>query len=122
MEPTILFVITITNYSVIYSIIHLLLSSYIIDGIGLSASNKQPMWVLICSIVESPRELLNRRQKNLILSIWIGKEQPDIDLWLDQTFTQVAHLKSPGFLTRLGSQIMLKLCSDWRLSCFEQGS
>ncbi|CAF5132802.1 unnamed protein product [Rotaria magnacalcarata] len=109
MEPTILFVITITNYSVIYSIIHLLLSSYIIDGIGLSASNKQPMWVLICSIVESPRELLNRRQKNLILSIWIGKEQPDIDLWLDQTFTQVAHLKSPGKHTFKKEEISLFL-------------
>ncbi|CAM4791381.1 unnamed protein product [Rotaria magnacalcarata] len=90
------------NYPFISIILHL-------DGISLSASNKQSMWMLSCSIVELPPEVRNRRQNNLILSIWIGKEQPDIDLWLGQTLNQLAHLKSKGFSTRLGSQMMLKV-------------
>jgi hypothetical protein len=70
-----------------------------IDGISLSKSNKQPMWILSCSIVELPPVVRNHRQNNLILSIWIGKQQPDIELWLRQTFNQLTYLKSRGKYT-----------------------
>ena len=46
-----------------------------------------------CSIVELPPDVQNRRQNNIILSLWIAKEQPDINLWLDRCFSQLAHLK-----------------------------
>jgi hypothetical protein len=80
------------DYPFISIILHL-------DGISLSKSNKQPMWILSCSIVELPPVVRNHRQNNLILSIWIGKQQPDIELWLRQTFNQLTYLKSRGKYT-----------------------
>ncbi|CAF2221045.1 unnamed protein product [Rotaria magnacalcarata] len=65
-----------------------------LDGVSLSKSNKQPMWILSCSFVELPPIIRNRRQNNLILSIWVGKKQPYIELWLSETIKQLKNLKS----------------------------
>ncbi|CAF4479761.1 unnamed protein product, partial [Rotaria sp. Silwood2] len=74
------------NYPFISIILH-------VDGIGLSESNNQSLWILSCSIVELPPAVRTRRQNNLILSMWTAKEQPIIELWLNSCFHQLANLK-----------------------------
>ncbi|CAF1285763.1 unnamed protein product [Rotaria sordida] len=77
------------NYPFISIILH-------IDGINLSESSNQTLWVLSCSIIEVPPALRVRRQNNLILSMWTATEQPIIELWLDRCFKQLANLKLRG--------------------------
>ncbi|CAF1467343.1 unnamed protein product [Rotaria magnacalcarata] len=72
-----------------------------LDGVSLSKSNKQPMWILSCSFVELPPIIRNRRQNNLILSIWVGKKQPYIELWLSETIKQLKNLKSKDKATEI---------------------
>jgi hypothetical protein len=67
-----------------------------IDGISLSKSSNQPMWLLTCSINELPPPVRNQRRNNLVLSIWISKQQPTMDLWLNQTLRQLKRIKSTG--------------------------
>jgi hypothetical protein len=77
------------NYKIFRDSIHYPFISIILhlDGINL---------ILSCSIVELPPTVRTRRQNNIILSLWIGKEQPDIYLWLDRCFSQLTNLKAKG--------------------------
>ena len=77
------------NYPFISIIIHL-------DGISLGKSNKTCLWILSASIIELPPAIRNRRQNNIILSLWVGNEQPIIRLWLEQCFSQLTNLKRKG--------------------------
>ncbi len=77
------------NHPFISLIMHL-------DGIKLDKSNKHHLWILSCSIVELPPAVRSRRQNNIILSLWIAKEQPDIKLWLDRCISQLTTLKITG--------------------------
>ena len=67
-----------------------------LNGIGLSESTNQCLWILSSSIVELPPAIRTRRQNNLILSMWIANEQPNIELWLKQCFCQLMELKRKG--------------------------
>lgn len=87
-----------TNYknfrdSIHYPFISLILH---IDGINLDQSSKHHLWILSCSIVEVPPGIRTRRENNIILSLWIAKEQPKINLWLDRCFSQLKSLKITG--------------------------
>ena len=77
------------QYPFISVIIHL-------DGIGLGRSNSKHLWILSCSICELPPNIRNRRQNNIVLSLWISDRQPCIDLWLDRCLCQLANLKKKG--------------------------
>jgi hypothetical protein len=77
------------NYPFISIILHL-------DGISLGKSKKISLWIISCSIVELPPAVRNCRQNNIILSLWIGKEQPNVNLWLDRCFCQLADIKRKG--------------------------
>jgi hypothetical protein len=77
------------NYPFISIIIHL-------DGISLGKSQSKNLWVLSCSICELPPGIRNRRQNNIILSLWISERQPKINLWLDRCLCQLVSLKQKG--------------------------
>lgn len=49
-----------------------------LDGISLGKSNKLTLWLLSCSILELPPHLRNQRKNMIVLSIWIGVQQPII--------------------------------------------
>ncbi len=70
------------NYRILCDSMHYPFISIIIhlDGIGLGKTNKEHLWIFSCSICELPPAVRNRRQNNIILSLWISKEQPDINL------------------------------------------
>ncbi|CAF2098507.1 unnamed protein product [Rotaria magnacalcarata] len=80
-----------------------------VDGIGLSNNNKESLWLLSCSIIELPPAIRIRRQNNLVLSMWISNEQPNIYLWLTQCIQQLSNLKEKGFPLRQGGRIKLKV-------------
>lgn len=67
-----------------------------LDGISLSKSTAQSLWILSCSIVELPPAIRTQRQNNLILSMWIANEQPNIELWLNNCFYQLVDVKRKG--------------------------
>ncbi|CAF5012904.1 unnamed protein product, partial [Rotaria sp. Silwood1] len=64
-----------------------------LDGISLGKSNTQCLWILNGSIIELPPAIRTRRQNNLILSLWIGNEHPNVELWLNRCFHQLLDLK-----------------------------
>jgi hypothetical protein len=78
-----------TNYPFISVIIHL-------DGIKLDKSSKNHLWILSCALIELPPAIRIRRQNNLILSMWIAEEQPNVNLWLHKCLNQLASLKVNG--------------------------
>lgn len=86
------------NYKIFRDSIHYAFISLIIhlDGINLDKSKIYHLWILSCSIVELPPVVRGHRQNNIILSLWIAKEQPDINLWLDRCFSQLTNLKITG--------------------------
>ena len=51
-----------------------------VDGISLSNSNIESLWLFSCSIIKLPLAIRIRRQSNLVLSMWISNEQPNIHL------------------------------------------
>jgi hypothetical protein len=67
-----------------------------LDGINLGKSNSQHLWILSCSIIELPPHVRNRKQNNIILSLWIASEQPDVNLWLYRCLAQLMELKASG--------------------------
>ncbi|CAF2614761.1 unnamed protein product [Rotaria sp. Silwood2] len=67
-----------------------------LDGINLGKSNIQCLRILSGSVVELPPAIRIRRQNNLILSLWIGNEQSNIELWLYRCFHQLLNLKYEG--------------------------
>ena len=85
------------NYKLLCdSVCHPFISIIIhLDGIDLTKSTMK-LWILSCSIVELPPNIRNRRQNNIILSLWISQEQPNIHLWLDHCFCQLIDLKRKG--------------------------
>ncbi|CAF3826433.1 unnamed protein product [Rotaria sp. Silwood1] len=70
-----------------------------LDGISLGKSNTQCLWILNGSIIELPPAIRTRRQNNLILSLWIGNEHPNVELWLNRCFHQLLDLKYKGKLS-----------------------
>ena len=78
-----------TNQPFISLILHL-------DGIGLSRSNNQPLWLLSCSLVELPPHLRIRRFNMPVLSVWIAKEEPNMNLWLQEIVGRLQILKKEG--------------------------
>lgn len=69
-----------------------------IDGIRLSKSSKESLWLLSCSIIELPPNIRIRRENNIVLSMWISKEQPNIYLWLSRCFQQLLDLKQKSLV------------------------
>ncbi|CAM4845118.1 unnamed protein product [Rotaria magnacalcarata] len=67
-----------------------------VDGTCLSNNNKESLWLLSCSIIELPPAIRIRRKNNLVLSMRISKEQPNIYLWLTRCFKQLSDLKEKG--------------------------
>jgi hypothetical protein len=86
------------NYKIFSDSIHYPFISIVLhlDGVTFDKSKIQHLWILSCSIFELPPAVRTRRQNNIILSFWIGKEQPDIYLWLDRCFSQLTNLKAKG--------------------------
>ena len=78
-----------TNQPFISIIIHL-------DGISLSRSSNQPLWLLSCSIVELPPHLRVRRHNMPVLSVWIAQEEPSMEVWLRDILSQLQVLKERG--------------------------
>ena len=90
------------HYSFISIIVHL-------DGVSLCKTSKRTLWIFSCSICELPPAIRNRRQNNIILSLWLSKEQPHINLWLDRCLCQLINLKQKG-----KSTVVTKVKSDSR--------
>ena len=78
-----------TNQPFISLVLHL-------DGIGLSRSSKQSLWLLSCSLVELPPHLRIRRFNMPVLSVWIAKEAPNMNLWLEEIFRRLQIVKEKG--------------------------
>ncbi|CAF3394515.1 unnamed protein product [Rotaria socialis] len=73
-----------------------------LDGTSLTKSSKLTLWLLSGSIVELPVHLRYRRFNMMILSVWIGYCEPDIDLWLTECLQQLNILKTQGITTQTG--------------------
>ncbi|CAF1475211.1 unnamed protein product [Adineta ricciae] len=69
-----------------------------LDGIDLDRSGTLHLWILSCSILELPPSIRTERQNNVVLSLWVSKEYPDINLWLDRCFGQLVNLKAKGIV------------------------
>lgn len=67
-----------------------------VDGIGITNSTKLSLWVCSCCFVELPSHLRYRKCNMPILSVWVGYCEPDIDLWLEECFSQFKNLKETG--------------------------
>ncbi len=67
-----------------------------LDGIPLAASSKLTLWLLSCSILELPPHLRNQRQNMVLLSMWVGVQQPVIKTWLRECIPSLNKLKSSG--------------------------
>ncbi|CAF1468920.1 unnamed protein product, partial [Didymodactylos carnosus] len=64
-----------------------------LDGIGLCKSTKLKMWLLSTSIIELPPRLRYRRHNMTIISIWIGHKDPNVRMWLGNSFRMLLNLK-----------------------------
>lgn len=67
-----------------------------LDGISLSESTNQCLWILNGTIIELPPLVRTRRQNNIILSMWIANEHPNVELWLQRCLHQLRDLKCKG--------------------------
>ncbi|CAF4171168.1 unnamed protein product [Adineta steineri] len=83
------FLKTVIHQPFISTLIHL-------DGIPLAKSSKLTLWLLSCSILELPPHLRNQRENMIILSMWIGFQQPLIKTWLRECIPSLNQLKSSG--------------------------
>jgi Protein of unknown function (DUF1258) len=70
-----------------------------LDGIALSKSSKQTLWLLSGSIIELPPNLRYQRFNMPVLSMWVGYREPIIDLWMKSSIAQLKSLKSTGMST-----------------------
>jgi hypothetical protein len=67
-----------------------------IDGISLCKSTKLTLWLLSGILVELPPHLRYRRENMLLLSIYIGCNEPVPKFWLASCFAILQQLKSEG--------------------------
>ncbi|CAF1546323.1 unnamed protein product, partial [Rotaria sordida] len=65
-----------------------------LDGISLCKSSKLTLWLFSCSFIELPVHLRYHRFNMVILSVWVGHQEPLIDLWLSECLNQLKHLKN----------------------------
>lgn len=67
-----------------------------IDGISLCKSTKLKMWLFSSSILELPPILRYRRSNMPLISVWVGCSEPNIMMWLGQSFEALKLLKADG--------------------------
>ena len=67
-----------------------------IDGISICKSKKITLWLMSGVIIELPPYLRYRRCNMILLSIYIGINEPEPKSWLNCCFSQLNQLKSTG--------------------------
>ena len=67
-----------------------------LDGIGLTKSTQLKMWMFSGSIIELPPHIRYRRYNMVLLSIWVGYSEPEMELWLEPIVNELKYLKTRG--------------------------
>ena len=78
-----------SNENIVSLILHL-------DGISLTKSTRLKMWLLSGCLVEIPPVHRYNRSNMIVMSIWIGHQEPDPDVWLQHTIFELKQLKEKG--------------------------
>lgn len=81
-----------------------------IDGISLCKSTKTTLWLLSAIIIEVPSDLRYRRKNMILLSIYVGKEEPTVKKWLDSCFESLQKLKRQGKIISISNMIWIHSC------------
>ncbi|CAF4335898.1 unnamed protein product, partial [Rotaria magnacalcarata] len=75
-----------------------------IDGVSLCKSSKLMLWLLSGAFVELPPHLRYRRSNMILLSIWIGYQEPIPKAWLSSCVDRLNRLKTEDILLSNGSK------------------
>ena len=67
-----------------------------LDGVGLTKSTQLKMWLFSGSVIELPPHIRYRRYNMVLLSIWIGYSEPEMDLRLESIVYELKYLKTRG--------------------------
>lgn len=67
-----------------------------IDGVSLSKSTKLMLWLLSGVFIELPPHLRYQRSNMILLSIWIGYQEPIPKAWLSSCVDRLSRLKTEG--------------------------
>ncbi|CAF1205337.1 unnamed protein product [Adineta steineri] len=73
-----------------------------VDGISICKSKKMKLWLLSGVIIELPPHLRYRRCNMILLSIYIGTNEPKPKPWLKSCFFQLHQIKNEGVVLSNG--------------------